>query len=411
MRFAIVNLFLTALSLPVTHAALLRQGHYPEESRAQEAGDHTRGLGKKDSKKMGGKRVIDGQNVVLDKMLKKMDADVRQGKPLDMNEFKEMKQMVKESLNIDPKQKELKDVALTVFERDKDKNLTKQELVVGMVAEMQNQEVKNQFMIDLERGCSSADESATIDPHAGEDHEYYESDDDNDSGRLLGVPKKAGGVWPNGVIKYHVVVEYDYSGYYSWQRRILPAMIILEETTNISFEFQGYVFYQHDAKDDGTLYLQTGGTGCWTSEVGYQGPNKKTVLAIGGQCCVHTPDTCYPEGKNKNGIFLQVLLRVAGFAPQTNAAYRDKYITLHEENMWDYGIRATRKLQNDHGAEAVYDYGSIMHYGEWVYTKNGRKTIDCGGNPCGQQEGLSYWDIIEINYYNLGNFWYNSNLE
>ncbi len=42
-----------------------------------------------------------------------------------------------------------------------------------------------------------------------------------------------------------------------------------------------------------------------------------------------------------------------------------------------------------------YDYGSIMHYGEGSFTKNGRDTIITipPGIPIGQREGLSQGDI------------------
>lgn len=33
-----------------------------------------------------------------------------------------------------------------------------------------------------------------------------------------------------------------------------------------------------------------------------------------------------------------------------------------------------------------------MHYGEYFFSSNGQKTIDCRGNSCGQRGGLSLWD-------------------
>ena len=47
-----------------------------------------------------------------------------------------------------------------------------------------------------------------------------------------------------------------------------------------------------------------------------------------------------------------------------------------------------------------YDYNSIMHYGAYAFSSNGKKTIVPISNPSaaiGQREGLSANDIIEIN--------------
>uniref|UniRef100_A0A7S2UPH1 Metalloendopeptidase n=1 Tax=Attheya septentrionalis TaxID=420275 RepID=A0A7S2UPH1_9STRA len=383
MRFAIVNLFLTALSLPVAHAALLHQGRDPEaeESRAQ-----------KDSKKIRGNTGgIDGQNV--DQMFEKMKADEEQGKPFDMIKFKAMNQMAKKSFNIDPKKKELRDVTLKVFERNKDKSLTKQELFSEMITEIQNQELKDEIMIDVERGYSEADELAIIDPYAGEDEDamFDESDDDNDSGRLLGVAINIDGAWPKGVIKYWVVKEDDWSGYGMWIQNILPAMNIVEMETNLIFELQGYIWtFDEDKKNDGALYVGKNVPGKFTqAQSGVPAANSNSRLQI------------HPDFST-SGIIQHELLHVAGFAHQMKAAYRDNYITVNYDNIQPTAFRQFDKLVGPHGHEWNYDYGSIMHYGEFAFTKNFQKTMDCRGNLCGQRDGLSKWDVWELLYFYRG---------
>ena len=47
-----------------------------------------------------------------------------------------------------------------------------------------------------------------------------------------------------------------------------------------------------------------------------------------------------------------------------------------------------------------YDLDSIMHYGAYAFSKNGRKTIDVIGNsnyPIGRKEAMSSLDIRGVN--------------
>ena len=47
-----------------------------------------------------------------------------------------------------------------------------------------------------------------------------------------------------------------------------------------------------------------------------------------------------------------------------------------------------------------YDYNSVMHYGPYSFSVNGKKTIVPISNPntkIGQRDGMSPQDIIEIN--------------
>ena len=98
-------------------------------------------------------------------------------------------------------------------------------------------------------------------------------------------------------------------------------------------------------------------------------------------------------------------------AHQQSASYRDRYITVNYPNILTANAFNFDRLSSNHGYEFVYDYGSIMHYGEYAFAKDSNyKTIDCRGNRCGQRDGLSYWDVWEIFYYNRGYYALNTGL-
>lgn len=288
-----------------------------------------------------------------------------------------------------------KDTALKVFKKNKNKkNVTELELVMETLSSVMgvDPELHTNLMTNIEDGYAPPEDLDTVEPRAGEledVEEYYE----DGNGRRLGVPTTKNR-WANKVIRYSVVYEYDYSGYWMWALRVLPAMVELEEYTGLSFVAVKAVWTTSSARADGTVYLRKQSNGC-SAHIGAPPSGSIHYINIGPEC--------------SHGNILHELLHTAGMNHQQVAQYRDSYITVNFQNI-QAGYAGNFNKQYNHGFEFVYDYGSIMHYGEYGFSSNGRKTIDCRGQSCGQRGGLSYWDMWEIMYYYSGIYYVNGNL-
>lgn len=96
------------------------------------------------------------------------------------------------------------------------------------------------------------------------------------------------------------------------------------------------------------------------------------------------------------------LLHILGFHHMHLSANRDEFIKIVWENVHPEKFKKFRINGNLQDLKVEYDYGSILHYSEYAYSKNGKKTIvplkDVeGGVTLGQRENLSERDILRIN--------------
>ena len=289
-----------------------------------------------------------------------------------------------------------KDAAVNVLERNKNKgrNITEYALVMETLSKITDQELQYDLLSNLEDGYAEPEDLDTVDPRAGEIEDMFDLEDE-DNRRHLGVPTTRNR-WANGIVRYKVVYEKNYSGYWMFVRRALPAMVELESITNLEFEYAGAVWTSDDAQRDGTVYLRVQSSGC-SATIGAptSSSSRPHYINIGPNC--------------SHGNILHELIHTAGMHHQQVAEYRDDYVTVNYQNIEARGVSNFDKKYN-HGLEFVYDYGSIMHYGEYGFSKNGGKTIDCRGHPCGQREEISFWDMWEIMYYYYGYYFVNGNL-
>ena len=288
-----------------------------------------------------------------------------------------------------------KDAAVNVLERNKykGKNITEYALVMETLSEITDQELQYDLLSNLEDGYAEPEDLDTVDPRAGEIEDMFDLEDE-DNRRHLGVPTTRNR-WANGIVRYKVVYEKNYSGYWMFVRRALPAMVELESITNLEFEYTGVVWTSAEAqRGDGTVYLRVKSSGC-SANIGAPDSGSLNFISIGPNC--------------GHGSILHELIHTAGMHHQQVAEYRDNYVTVNYQNIQSGRTHNFDKRYN-HGLEFVYDYGSIMHYGEYGFSQNGGKTIDCRGHSCGQRGELSFWDTWKIMFYYYGYYYVNGNL-
>ena len=344
---------------------------------------------------IGGFDCLGRYNEVVCEQMEKIIDGAREGQPFDMEEFKALKELVKNALPVDPKRIALMDATKNVLEKQKGKdNVKKFNLLLDIIEEVADEELKEKLHMDLERGYSEADPTAIIDPRDGVIEDMLEDGigpgEDEEGGRRLGVVK-ADRKWPNGVLKVSVLRGPNNDGMDVFWNRMFPAMTEIEQLTGLSFQL-GYL---RDAPiGDGHLYLDTNTPPdvCMVNGIGAPSSTGYYKIFLGTEC--------------SHGNIMHEILHAAGMHHQQNAYYRDSYINVNFENIDPRRASQFDKL-NGHGCEEVYDYGSIMHYRETAFLKEGlppdAKAIDCRGHICGQRDGLSAWDQIEIYLYYFDN--------
>lgn len=140
-------------------------------------------------------------------------------------------------------------------------------------------------------------------------------------------------------------------------------------------------------------------SGCH-SKVGFQNNVQQLNLEV------------YPldSGCFRIGSIIHEFLHALGFYHQQSTYNRDNYVKIVDENIRDGSENNFKKYNSsvvtDFGIP--YDYGSVLHYSQFAFSKNGEKTIVPlfeEGVEIGQRKGLSNKDISKLNLmYKCPNF-------
>ncbi len=176
--------------------------------------------------------------------------------------------------------------------------------------------------------------------------------------------------WLLGVVAYEIHVDLPN------QQRVHDAIAEIQANTNIRF-----VERTNSNADRFDNYIQFfEGDGCWSS-VGMQGGRQQISLASG----------C------GRGSTVHEILHALGLWHEQSREDRGDNVTINWDNIQDNRDNNFNQHIIDGDDIGSYDFGSIMHYGRFAFSKNGLPTIEPKFDVAiGQRNGMSLGDIAAI---------------
>eukprot|EP00112_Aurelia_sp_Birch-Aquarium-sp1_P018333 Seg4360.3 transcript_id=Seg4360.3/GoldUCD/mRNA.D3Y31 product="Zinc metalloproteinase nas-6" protein_id=Seg4360.3/GoldUCD/D3Y31 len=184
--------------------------------------------------------------------------------------------------------------------------------------------------------------------------------------------------WAKGIIYYAFDPDFNAKG----RKAVREAVAQFNKQTYLKWVLRRN---EHD------YVLFTHGSGCYAN-VGKQSGEQQISLEI-------------PRCLNR-GIAMHEMMHSAGFPHEQSRRDRDDHIRVHGSNINPINKKNFKKYR---GRKATtlgdpYDKESIMHYGNYAFSKNGQKTITSLSDPrevLGQRNAFSKIDIQRLNkHYN-----------
>lgn len=182
--------------------------------------------------------------------------------------------------------------------------------------------------------------------------------------------------WPNALMPY----EID-GGVTNGEARVAAAIAHWEANTNLRFVRRTAA----NASSYPNYVRVIRGDGCW-SYVGMRGGRQDLSLADG---CSFGP--AVHEFGHAWGLW-----------HEQSREDRDSFVTIHWENIQAGMEHNFNQHISDGDDIGAYDYGSIMHYGSFAFSKNNQRTITPKqAVTIGQRNGLSPGDISAAHHMYL----------
>ena len=190
--------------------------------------------------------------------------------------------------------------------------------------------------------------------------------------------------WPDKTLLYQLSDDLS-----RWQKGTIEWTLHNLEK-KLGFHGPNCVKFRASSSSDAVLVSST--DSC-SSSVGYQGSGGGGISL--GKGCYST------------GIVEHEFLHALGVYHTHTRPDRDKYVTVHFENIQEDKKHNFKKRSNEQASTfgVPYDFDSVMHYSDREFSKNGLKTIvpviepiNCDGITCpnckiGQRFGVSICDI------------------
>lgn len=186
----------------------------------------------------------------------------------------------------------------------------------------------------------------------------------------LGIRPRDNYLWPD-------LVPYEIASNLPNQQRVHDAIAHWEAKSDIRFVERT----SSNANQYPNYIRFIVGGGC-ASYVGMQGGSQPIYLAAG----CSTGNTIHEIG------------HALGLWHEQGRNDRDEYVEIHYENIYP-GYEHNFDIRSEDGEDlGEYDYGSIMHYPSWAFSRNGEDTIvpRQEGVEIGQRDGLSPGDLAAI---------------
>lgn len=176
--------------------------------------------------------------------------------------------------------------------------------------------------------------------------------------------------WPNGIVPYNL------GGEYSSSEKSLIRSSLAEMSSLTCLKFV--------QRTSQRAYIQVNKLGGCFSAVGFG--NRKQQLSLAQGCL-------------RKGIIIHEFLHALGLWHEQSRPDRDQYVDVFWQNMSPSMKHNFNKQTNARTLGFKYDYDSLMHYGKYGFSINGKPTLlpkDRSKN-IGQRKGMSTTDIGKIN--------------